>query len=48
MRERVTGVFIGLLMMTVAVQSAERIVDGIRILPWRIFLENLWDGRILS
>ena len=32
MRERVTGVFIGLLMMTVAVQSAERIVvEGVLV-----------------
>ncbi len=28
-------------------EKRERIHDGIRILPWRIFLERLWNGEII-
>ena len=29
-------------------ESAERVVDGIRIIPWRSFFQELWEGRIIS
>lgn len=28
-------------------ESAERIVDGIRVTPWRVFLGKLWAGQIV-
>ena len=28
-------------------EKEERIYNGIRIMPWRKFLENLWAGKIL-
>ena len=28
--------------------TAERVVDSIRIVPWRQFFQDLWAGRILS
>jgi predicted AAA+ superfamily ATPase len=28
-------------------EKEERVVDQVRILPWRRFLEDLWDGRII-
>ena len=31
----------------VCMEKSERIVDGIRILPWSIFLEHLWAGEII-
>jgi hypothetical protein len=24
-----------------------RLIDGIYILPWKVFLERLWDGEII-
>jgi predicted AAA+ superfamily ATPase len=29
-------------------EAAERVVDGIRIIPWRSFFQELWEGRIIS
>jgi predicted AAA+ superfamily ATPase len=29
-------------------EAAERVVDGIRIVPWRSFFQELWEGRIIS
>ena len=29
-------------------ESAERIVDGIRIIPWKRFFSGLWEGRIIA
>jgi predicted AAA+ superfamily ATPase len=29
-------------------ERAPRVQEGIRILPWRCFLEELWQGRVLS
>jgi predicted AAA+ superfamily ATPase len=29
-------------------ESAERVVDGIRVVPWRSFFQELWEGRIIS
>lgn len=29
-------------------ETAERVVDGVRILPWRNFLMSLWGGEILQ
>ena len=29
-------------------ESAERVVDGIRVVPWRSFFQELWEGRIVS
>lgn len=29
-------------------ESAERMVDNVRIIPYRIFLEKLWEGKIIS
>jgi len=29
-------------------EKSERVVNKIRILPWRIFLEELWQGKILK
>ena len=29
-------------------EAAERVVDGIRIIPWRIFFRELWAGEIVS
>ena len=28
-------------------ERSPRLVDGIRILPWRVFLEELWSGKII-
>jgi predicted AAA+ superfamily ATPase len=28
-------------------ESAPRLVDGIQILPWKIFLQQLWNGEII-
>ena len=28
-------------------EKKDRIVDGIRILPWSLFLERLWSGEII-
>jgi predicted AAA+ superfamily ATPase len=29
-------------------ERVERIHEGIRILPWRVFLSELWDGQIIN
>lgn len=29
-------------------ETAPRRIDGIEILPWRVFLERLWDGRVIA
>ena len=34
--------------LVVCNESAPRLSEGIRILPWRIFLEELWGGKIIS
>ena len=34
--------------MVVCNERVERIHDGIRILPWRVFLRELWAGKIIS
>ena len=33
--------------LLVCLEKKERIVDGIRILPWSLFLERLWAGEII-
>lgn len=32
----------------ISLDSAPRLVDGIRILPWQTFLEELWSGQIIN
>lgn len=32
----------------VCLEPARRLADGILVLPWREFLEMLWDGRVVS
>jgi len=34
--------------LVVCNERAERIHEGIRILPWRVFLRELWEGKIIS
>jgi len=34
--------------LVVCNETVERVVDGIRIVPWRQFFRKLWAGRILS
>ncbi len=34
--------------LVVCNEREERVVGGIRILPWQRFLEELWEGRIIS
>jgi predicted AAA+ superfamily ATPase len=34
--------------LVVCNERVERIHDQIRILPWRVFLRELWDGKIIS
>jgi predicted AAA+ superfamily ATPase len=34
--------------IVVCMESAERLVDGIRIMPWRIFLNRLWNGELMQ
>jgi hypothetical protein len=36
------------LSIIVSNESAERVVRGIRILPWRVFFEELWGGQIIG
>lgn len=36
------------LSIVVSNESAERVVRGIRILPWRAFFEELWSGAIIG
>lgn len=36
------------LAIVVCNETVERVVDGIRIVPWRQFFRELWDGEILS
>ncbi len=36
------------LAVVVCNESEERIVGGVRILPWRLFIEELWNGRLIS
>jgi len=36
------------LSIVVCNEQAERIVDGIRIVPWRSFFRELWEGRIVA
>lgn len=36
------------LAMLVCNEPEERVVDGLRIVPWRRFLEELWEGGIVS
>ena len=33
--------------ITVSLETRSRTIDGIRILPWRDFLERLWDGEFI-
>jgi hypothetical protein len=35
------------LALVVCNEAAERVVDGIRIVPWRSFLSALWAGEIV-
>ena len=32
----------------VSFDSAARVADGVEVLPWKIFLEKLWAGGIIS
>ena len=34
--------------LVVCNETAPRVVDGIELLPWRAFLGQLWDGRIVA
>jgi hypothetical protein len=34
--------------LAVCNETVERVVDGIRIVPWRQFFRELWAGEILS
>ncbi len=34
--------------IVVCTEPEERVVDGIRIMPWRCFLEQLWEGSIIE
>ena len=34
--------------LLVCMEREPRIVDGIRILPWELFLDELWDGTLLG
>ena len=34
--------------LLVCMERQPRIVDGIRILPWELFLDQLWDGTLLA
>ncbi len=34
--------------LVVCNEKVERLSSGIRIIPWRIFLTDLWAGRIIS
>ena len=34
--------------LVVCNERVERIHEGIRILPWRVFLRELWEGKIIS
>lgn len=34
--------------LVVSLEKEERIVKGMRVLPWNIFLEKLWAGKIIS
>ena len=34
--------------LLVCMEREPRIVDGIRILPWEVFLDELWDGTLLG
>ena len=36
------------LSVVVCNEVRERVVDGIRIVPWRIYLERLWAGEVVS
>ena len=33
--------------VVVSLEPRPRTVDGVRILPWKDFLERLWDGRFV-
>ena len=34
--------------LVVSTEPAERVVDGIRIMPWESFLSRLWAGEIIA
>ena len=34
--------------LLVSLEKQQRLVDGIRILPWCVFLDALWDGALLA
>jgi predicted AAA+ superfamily ATPase len=34
--------------LVVSLEREERVVGGMRVLPWRMFLERLWSGKIIS
>ena len=36
------------LTLVVCNESEERVVDQVRIIPWREFLSELWDERIIK
>ena len=36
------------LAVVVSNEPEERVVAGVRILPWRLFFEELWNGRIMG
>lgn len=36
------------LSIVVCNETAERVVDGLRIVPWRQFFRELWAGEIVS
>lgn len=35
-------------LMVVSLDSRERVLDGIHILPWKVFLNKLWDGDVID
>lgn len=35
-------------LLLVCQEERPRKIDGIEILPWRVFLEELWSGRLLA
>jgi hypothetical protein len=34
--------------LVVCNEKEERLHDGIRIIPWKRFLRDLWEGKIIS
>ena len=36
------------LSLLVSNEAEERVVRGVRVMPWRRFFQELWDGRIIG